>query len=107
MATNGIISLQQPFTHHVPYSFPSEFTFISSAFLLAPFWSDVDIRQHGSVKYEIHSGSSNSLLSQVNNFISNYTETEFCGTWMLVAEWNQVPQYPGFSATSVGAFSFS
>ena len=102
-----MISFQQPFTHHIPYSFPSEFTFISSAFLLAPFWSDVDIRQHGSIKYEIHNDSSDSLLSKVNNFISNSTGIEFAGTWMLVAEWNQVPPFPGFSATLVGAFSFS
>ena len=67
----------------------------------------MDIRQRGSVKYEIHSDSSDPLLSQVNNFISNSTGIEFAGMWMLVAEWNQVPPFPGFSATSVSAFSFS
>ena len=87
----------------MPYLFPSEFTFISSAFLLAPFWSDIDISSpgRGSIKYEVHSGSDDSFLSQVNSFVSNYTGSEFAGTWMLIAYWDQVPQFPSFIATVV------
>ena len=91
-----MISFEEPFTHHIPSLFPSEFTFISSAFLLAPFWSDVDITIFGSIFYEVHNTSDSALISQVNNFISNYTESEFSGTWMLVVQWDEVREFPGF-----------
>ena len=105
IGTNGIISFQQPFFHHLPYLFPSEFTYISSAFVLAPFWSDVDITYAGSIKYEVHNHSNNSFLSQVSTFISNYTGSEFEGTWLLVAQWEQVPPHPGQHSTVVSSFS--
>ena len=47
----------------------------------------------GEVSYEVHSGA-DSLLNGVSTFISSYEESEFLGTWMLVAEWNQVHPYP-------------
>ena len=96
-----MISFQQPFTHHVPFLFPSEFTFISSSFILAPFWSDVDIREVGSIQYEVHTGRENSQISLVNQFISNYTNDEFAGTWMLLVQWDQVPPFPGSISTTV------
>ena len=70
-------------------------TFISSAYLLAPFWSDVDIGFYGSIFYEVHNNSNSLLISQVNQFLSNYTETDFNGTWMLVVQWDEVRQFPG------------
>ena len=96
-----MISFEQPFTHHVPYLFPSEFTFISTAYLLAPFWSDVDIRVQGSIQYEVHTGSGSSLVSLVSEFVSNYTGNDFTGEWMLVAQWTGVPPFPGAFATTV------
>ena len=96
-----MISFQESFTHHVPYLFPSEFTFISSAFLLAPFWSDIDITFYGSIFYEVHSGYDSLLISQVNDFISNHTEGNFTGTWMLVVQWDEVREFPGFITTPV------
>ena len=96
-----MISFQQSFTHHVPSLFPSDLTFISSAFLLAPFWSDVDISIYGSIFYEVHRGANSSLIAQVNRFISNHTENDFTGTWMLVAHWDQVREYPGLFSIAV------
>lgn len=90
-----MISFAQPFTHPIPSLFPSDLTFISSAFLLAPFWSDVDATIYGAIFYEVHSGSNSSLISQVNSFISNRTGNEFTGTWMLVVQWDEVRQYLG------------
>jgi hypothetical protein len=56
----------------------------------------VDITIYGSIFYEVHSGSESLLIQQVNNFISNQTETDFSGTWMLVVQWDEVRQFPGF-----------
>ena len=102
VGTNGIISFQQPFTHHIPFLFPSEFTFVSSAFLLAPFWSDVDITTTGSVQYEVHTGGTDSFISQVSSFIADYYGRHFIGEWLLVAQWSRVPPYPGDSSIVVG-----
>ena len=107
IGTNGVISFQQPFTHPVPYIFPSELTFISSAFLLAPFWSDVDISIYGSIFYEVHSGANSSLISQVSSFISNHTGNDFIGTWMLVVQWDQVHEYIGIFNLPVSGHDYS
>ena len=90
VGTNGVISFQEGFSHHLPNPFPSELTFISSAFLLAPFWSDIDPSIYGSIRYQIHDQFNSAFLSQVNDFISNYTESTFTGTWMLVVQWYEV-----------------
>ena len=95
-----MISFQEGFTHHDPSPFPSETTFISSAFLLAPFWSDINPTIYGSILYEIHNQSNSVLLSQVNDFISNYTKSAFTGTWMLVAQWNEVVEFRTTSPVS-------
>ncbi len=75
---------------------------VRNAYLLAPFWSDVDTRAAGEVAYETHvsffnNDGSDMILDQVNDFVSNYTGVEFDGTWLLVAEWKGVQSYPGTS----------
>ena len=66
---------------------------------MAPFWSDNDIRVSGDVCYEVHDKGSD-YLSQVNAFISNKTQTEFNGKWMLLVEWDKVHPYPHGSGSS-------
>ena len=72
---------------------------------MAPFWSDNDIRLDGEIFYEVHVAGNNSnsdqILSQVNAFISNQTEDNFTGTWMLVAQWDEVPPWPAGSPFAV------
>ena len=72
----------------MPSAFPGSLTHI-----VAVFWTDVDIRVEGEISYEVHTTGS-SLLSQVNNFISTNESVAFTGTWMLVAEWDRVRQFP-------------
>ena len=73
---------------------------MSSSYLVAPYWDDIDIRRDGNVFYEVHStGDSvefNNLLSQVSNFITNETTSGevFTGTWMLIAQWDRVHSWP-------------
>jgi fibulin 1/2 len=62
---------------------------------VAPFWSDNDIRTYGSVCYEVFDQSSDSLIIEdVSEYISDQTGSDFEGTWMLLAEWNEVHPYP-------------
>ena len=65
----------------------------------------MDITIYGSIFYEVHSGSDSLLIQQVNNFISNHTETDFTGTWMLVVQWDEVREFPGFLTIPV-SFSY-
>ena len=78
---------------------------------MAPFWSDVDIRQDGRVCYTVHEkargSTSNALLRQVSAFIASQSgvggET-FNGIWMLVAQWEDVHMYPYTYAASYPQF---
>ena len=100
VATNGILSFGVPFYNAEPYAFPSDFSDIASLYLIAPFWSDVDIRREGSVFYEVHTtenAASEDLLGDVSAFVSNYTGNDFQGSWMLIAQWDEVHPFPAGS----------
>ena len=65
----------------------------------------MDITSRGSIQYEVHTGSASSFLSQVSDFISNYTDSDFAGTWMLVVQWDRVPPFPGSTSTTVSFYN--
>ena len=85
---NGYFLFRRGLSQFIPSAFPGSLTHI-----VAIFWTDVDIRVEGEISYEVHTTGS-SLLSQVNNFISTNESVAFTGTWMLVAEWDRVRQFP-------------
>lgn len=97
VSTNGIISFGLPFYNHQPSLFPGPSTIISSQYLVAPFWSDVDIRTAGTITYEVHTidnEDSGAILSTVSEFISTYTGDGFNGSWLLVVLWDGVREFP-------------
>ena len=85
---NGLISFGNPFTRFNPELFPIEFRY-----LVAPFWSDVDISRTGSIRYQVYSNG-----SRETEIISQFISEEnfiFTAEWMLIVEWNRVPQFGG------------
>ena len=72
-----------------------------SLYLVAPFWANVDIEEGGvgNISYQVYSTGS-PLLDTVNTIISDEESINFIGHWMLVAEWNGVPEYNGPSQVS-------
>ena len=102
IATNGIISFGAGFYIHTPVEFPGPFSDVADAYLVAPFWSDNDIRLDGEIFYEVHVAGNNSnsdqILSQVSAFVSNQTADDFTGTWMLVVQWDEVNPFPAGSS---------
>ena len=77
--------------------------------VIAPFWSDNDIRKEGTVRYITYCNITNQaqcafhnesqiILDEVNRFIqSNQADSSqepFVGTWMLIAQWDQVHPSP-------------
>lgn len=106
VGTNGLISFDRPFNLWHPRLFPSNDPLVSSANILAPYWSDNDIRKTGEISYASfqHSNSAegDSLLTLVTNYIrfvaSAYPDildaSQFIGNFMVVAEWDQVHPFP-------------
>ncbi len=95
IGTNGYFAFSEPFYGNTPEIFPGVTTDVASAYLVAPFWDDVDIRRRGNILYEVHSLTSTngpSLLFEVNRFIS--PDGSFFGTWMVVVQWNMVHSWP-------------
>ena len=89
VVTNGLISFDIPYTFWFNQPFPG---FVSSLYLIAPFWDDVDIRSDsGTISYEIH--TSGEVLYNVSEYIRQRTDTDFEGYWMMVVFWDSVHQY--------------
>ena len=87
--TNGVIYLGAPMGECCPVPFasiPSQATPF-----IAPYWIDNDPSMRGNVSYEIHAGNG-PLLQLVNDHISSSQNVTFCGTWMMVAYWWDVPE---------------
>ena len=64
-----------------------------SDYTVSPFEADINIANgRGNVSYEVHDiSTSPGLLSHVSSFIRQQELNNFAGTWMLVAEWSDVP----------------
>ena len=81
--------------------------------MVAPFWSDNDIRRSGSVHYvNITLGDSNhgdELINTVSKFIQHQNdeaaEQNFTGDWMLIAHWDRVHPYPHGLASTLSSIA--
>ncbi len=58
--------------------------------LVAPFWANYDLRQYGTISYEVHT-TMTGLMSIVTNYIQSEEDDEFIGTWMTVATFTELP----------------
>lgn len=99
VGTNGIFSFSEPFYSPIPRRFPSTSSSVARAYLVAPYWDDIDIRIAGNISYEVHSRNgddlgSNQLLKTISNFVEESTSQSFNATWLLVAEWKEVHPWP-------------
>jgi hypothetical protein len=90
--TNGLITFGRQVLGSTPETFPTENADIFWSYIVAPFWSDADTSTNGSVYWEIHTvEQSAAMINQVSNLVqSQYPESQFSGTWMLVATWKDV-----------------
>ena len=70
-------------------------------YIVAPFWANSDTRISGEILYEVHADTSRSeSLNAVSQFIRHDHNNRFAGTWMLVTEWREVPEYPATGGSS-------
>lgn len=94
VSTNGYFSFGEAAAYNNPQLFsPSS----PSAYIVAPFWANNDISNRvGNITYEVHTAeTSPSYMMLVSSFISQQKQVKFSGNWMLVAYWNDVPQFGG------------
>jgi len=59
---------------------------------VVPFWADHNSLPAEKIAYEIFNTTSETL-SVVSRFIRQQTGTHFEGSWMLMANWDFVPEY--------------
>ena len=104
VGSNGIISFGAGWTSRLPQLFPTTNNITKNAYVIAPFWSDNDLTLAGNVTYQVEEFSSDQLTS-ASAFITDTTNTNFSGTWMLVAQWNGVHPYPHGSNPSSSALN--
>ena len=91
--SDGAIVFDRPIKLYDPITFPLEGE-LAGFQVVAPFLADHDPRLFGSVRYKVYSNP-NQNMKLVSEFIRNKNySSDFDGTWMLVAEWKDVPQYP-------------
>ena len=89
-----MISFSRPFYYYYPSPFPG-FFYLRRFYVVAPYWADHDIRRDGNVSYEIFERSQNdSLFIRVNEFLQLKTNSNFSGSFMIMAEWRGVHPYP-------------
>lgn len=69
--------------------------------MVAPYWSDNDIRREGSVSYEVFQLQAtgqygDQLLDDVSSYIRacRNASSDFRGSFMILAEWRGVHPYP-------------
>ena len=91
-----MISFSEPIYRANTVPFPDG---APGAYVVAPYWDDVDIRIAGTISYEVHSRrgnnpGSNQLLDEVSSFVEDSIGQSFQGSWMLVAEWKEVHPWP-------------
>jgi len=73
---------------------------------VAPYWADHDIRREGNVCYETFergkSQNDDILLNRVSDFLNLNMSSNFSGSFMILAEWQDVHPYPHGS----GSFNY-
>jgi hypothetical protein len=112
VSENGVISFEEPWTFPYPKEFPSSDIHIQQSLVVAPFWSDNDIRKEGAVRYATYvdsqanaaiNPSGKALLDIVNaNIQEEESEPMFVGLWMLIAHWDGVHPSPHGSEDNAG-----
>ena len=89
VSTNGYITFSEPTTTCCPVRFDF---FSTPVFIVAPYWADSDIRQGGTVIYDVYDDRGPEL-ELLNHVINDRFGIDFEGQWGLTAQWFQVPQF--------------
>ena len=99
--SEGAIMFDSPLTLYTPQQHPLE-GFLARFQIASVFHADHDPRSSGTVRYRVFTMASDPVL-RVSQFIRNRNISEsFMGTWMLLVEWRDVPEFLGDPAVVCG-----
>ena len=94
---NGVVSFGDSFSTFRTSLFPTEKAHSFYAYVVAPFWSDIDISRLGQISWEILTPGVSSYgdryFSMVSQFIRNTQGVAFEGSWMMLVNYDEVPPY--------------
>ena len=102
------MSFEQEWRYFTPLRFPTSSEEIMRHLVVAPFWSDNDIRREGAVRYATYTRGDSSalgetLLTNLTTYISRLNkDSDFEGRWMLIAHWDGVHPSPHGGNSSNG-----
>ena len=87
VSSNGLISFGTSFTRFTPETFPILVN------VVAPYWTDIDTRVKGVVRFDVITPSHptlSCLLKLTDSLIREKGNMEFVASWLLVARWIDV-----------------
>ena len=109
VSENGVFSFESPWRFSHPDRFPGTDFNVGQTHVVAPFWSDADIRKEGTVRYLAITDNSDAAAVEIFNEVAARVRDElnppngrFNPTWMLVAQWDKVHPYPHGSSNHDG-----
>ena len=99
---NGAFSFMDSWRFSHPRRFPTSYKSTRLGFVISPFWSDVDIRREGTVRYVLITRDSSNLGNLIIDNATRYINERFLSedaltyrpTWVLVAQWDGVHPHP-------------
>ncbi len=99
---NGAFSFTDPWMFSHPNRFPTTFIPTRQGHVLSPFWSDIDIRRAGTVRYVAitrdSSGIGDMIMEQATAYVNerfiSEDDSSYQPNWILVAQWDEVHPYP-------------
>ena len=96
--SDGAITFDRPIRLHVPLEFPLQ----ADLQILSVFLANHDSRVTGLISYAVYTSAKSQNVQIASSFIKEKGFSgDFTGTWMLVAEWNGIPMYPGKQLNTV------
>uniref|UniRef100_A0A3Q2PFA0 NIDO domain-containing protein n=1 Tax=Fundulus heteroclitus TaxID=8078 RepID=A0A3Q2PFA0_FUNHE len=85
---NGDLTFDAPWSSYIPEQFPRH----GGRDIIAPFWTDLDNRVNGDIRYVQYSNGP--VLQQVSNDINVYfPDLSFHANWVFIATWENVAYF--------------
>ena len=98
VSENGAISFEKDWKYAQPERFPTSNPNIQEIDVVAPYWSDNDIRKEGVVRYvainKAESTEGDKILSDINQHLHKRGYQKFRSTFAIIAQWDHVHPFP-------------
>ena len=98
VSENGAISFEKDWRYAQPEQFPTSNPNIQVVDVVAPYWSDNDIRKEGVVRYvainKDESTEGDNILADIDQHLHDRGTQGFTSTFAIIAQWDHVHPFP-------------